>query len=154
MQMRKIQRIGGENKKDKKKTTIKEVTDQKQRVWNDREKGRQKHKAQIRKFYRVGAEKNTRNKKNGKKDNERRQRLIDRLDTDTDRRNTKDLQSWSEEEEEEEEEEDNERGYRLEIDSLERQRERKTQIRKIYRVGAEKRTRRRTKRNKMKEVRD
>jgi hypothetical protein len=81
--------------------------------------------------------------------------LIDRLDTDTDRRYTKDLQSWSGEyEEEEEEEEDNERGYGLEIDSLERQRERKTQIRKIYRVGAEKRTRRRTKRNTMKEVRD
>ncbi len=58
-------------------------------VWNDREKGRHKHKAQIRKFYRVGAEKNTRNKKNGKKDNERGQRLIDRLDTDTDRRDTK-----------------------------------------------------------------
>ncbi len=80
--------------------------------------------------------------------------MIDRLDTETDRRDTKDLQSWSGEYEEEEEEEDNERGYRLEIDSLERQRERKTQIRKIYRVGAEKRTRRRTKRNTMKEVRD
>jgi hypothetical protein len=79
--------------------------------------------------------------------------LIDRLDTDTDRRDTKDLQSWSGEYEEEDE--DNERGYRLETHSLERQRERKTQIRKIYRVGAEKRTRRRrTKRNTMKEVRD
>jgi hypothetical protein len=79
--------------------------------------------------------------------------LIDRLDTDTNRRDTKDLQSWSGEYEEEDE--DNERGYRLETDSLERQRERKTQIRKIYRVGAEKRTRRRrTKRNTMKEVRD
>jgi hypothetical protein len=35
--------------------------------------------------------------------------LIDRLDTDTDRRDTKDLQGWSGEYEEEEE--DNERGY-------------------------------------------
>lgn len=93
MQMRKIQRIGGENTKDKKKTTIKEVTDQKWIVWNDREKGRHKHKAQIRKSYRVGAQKNTRNEKNGKKDNGRGQRLIDRLHTDTDRRDTKDLQS-------------------------------------------------------------